>query len=190
MTNLVLFGPPGSGKGTQSANLVTRYKLHHVSTGEILRAEIKAGTKLGNEAKHLIENGHLVPDHLIIGMMEELVAKHPDVKGFIFDGFPRTVAQAEALDQLLAHHNTSVTAALMLSVPDKVLMDRLLLRGKLEGRSDDNIETINNRLEVYRMQTAPVAEYYAQKGKQYVVIGTGAVEDVSERLYTLIDPLI
>ena len=183
MINLILFGAPGSGKGTQSANLVQRYQLMHVSTGDILRAEIKAETELGLKAKTLIEAGHLV------GMMEDLVASHPDVKGFVFDGFPRTVAQAQALDLLLQRHQTKVSAMLELSVPDEMVVERLLLRKEKEGRSDDNIETINHRLKVYRTQTAPVSEYYAQQGNLHLVDGTGRVEEISERLYQIIDKL-
>lgn len=189
MINLILFGAPGSGKGTQSANLVQRYQLMHVSTGDILRAEIKAETELGLKAKTLIEAGHLVPDEVIIAMMEDLVASHPDVKGFVFDGFLRTVAQAQALDLLLKRHQTKVSAMLELSVPDEMVIERLLLRKEKEGRSDDNIETINHRLKVYRTQTAPVSEYYAQQGNLHLVDGTGRVEEISERLYQIIDKL-
>ena len=189
MINLILFGAPGSGKGTQSANLVQRYQLMHVSTGDILRAEIKAETELGLKAKTLIEAGHLVPDEVIIAMMEDLVASHPDVKGCVFDGFPRTVAQAQALDLLLKRHQTKVSAMLELSVPDEMVIERLLLRKEKEGRSDDNIETINHRLKVYRTQTAPVSEYYAQQGNLHLVDGTGRVEEISERLYQIIDKL-
>ena len=189
MINLILFGAPGSGKGTQSANLVQRYQLMHVSTGDILRAEIKAETELGLKAKTLIEAGHLVADEVIIGMMEDLVASHPDVKGFVFDGFPRTVAQAQALDLLLQRHQTKVSAMLELSVPDEMVIERLLLRKEKEGRSDDNIETINHRLKVYRTQTAPVSEYYAQQGNLHLVDGTGRVEEISDRLYQIIDKL-
>lgn len=189
MINLILFGAPGSGKGTQSAHLVDRYHLMHVSTGEILRQEIKAETELGLRAKALIEAGHLVPDEVIISMMEDLVASHNEVKGFVFDGFPRTVAQAEALDQLLQRHNGKVSAVLELNVPDEMLIERLLLRKEKEGRSDDNLETINNRLNVYRTQTAPIAAYYARQGTHYSVDGTGEVKEISERLFQIVDKL-
>ena len=189
MINLILFGAPGSGKGTQSANLVQRYQLMHVSTGDILRAEIKAETELGLKAKTLIEAGHLVPDEVIIGMMEDLVASHPDVKGFVFDGFPRTVAQAEALDALFAKLDTQVHAVLDLQVAEDELVERLLKRGQDSGRSDDNLETIQKRLGVYHAQTAPIAAHYAKKGVHHPIAGSGAITDITARIARVIDAL-
>ena len=189
MLNLVIFGAPGSGKGTQSEILIEQYGLDHISTGDILRGEIKAGSELGKAAKVYIDAGQLVPDGLIIDMIEKVLGERKPKKGIILDGFPRTVAQAQALDLLLKRHQTKVSAMLELSVPDEMVIERLLLRKEKEGRSDDNIETINHRLKVYRTQTAPVSEYYAQQGNLHLVDGTGRVEEISERLYQIIDKL-
>ncbi|MBB6276113.1 adenylate kinase [Porphyromonas circumdentaria] len=189
MINLILFGPPGSGKGTQSAALVEHYGLKHISTGEILRKEIQEETELGQQAKALMDKGQLVPDEIIVAMIEEIVAKHKTVKGFIFDGFPRTVSQAEALDALLSRNGQQVSQLLELVVPDNMLMERLLLRKQQEGRADDNLETIQRRLTVYHTQTAPIAAYYKDRGLSKSIDGVGAVEQVTQRLFEVVDTL-
>lgn len=165
MLNVVLFGPPGSGKGTQSAKLIEKYGLVHLSTGDILRAELAAQTELGKEAKRYMDKGELVPDHVVIGMIGRKLDENGRVNGFIFDGFPRTTSQAEALDTLLTGKNTSITLMVALEVPHEELVKRLLNRGKESGRADDqNVEVIENRIRVYHRETAPVIRYYeAQK---------------------------
>ena len=190
MKNIVIFGAPGAGKGTQSDKMIEKYGFEHISTGDVLRAEIKKGTELGKIAKGYIDNGQLIPDELMVDILAHVYDSFgKEHKGVIFDGFPRTVAQAQALDLLLKRHQTKVSAMLELSVPDEMVIERLLLRKEKEGRSDDNIETINHRLKVYRTQTAPVSEYYAQQGNLHLVDGTGRVEEISDRLYQIIDKL-
>ncbi|KXB32849.1 adenylate kinase [Bacteroidales bacterium KA00251] len=183
MVNIILFGPPGSGKGTQGKNLASHYNLMLVSTGEILRQEIAAESPLGLTAKKFIEKGSLVPDEVIIDMMEKLIKEHLNDKGLLFDGFPRTVAQAEALDKKLAKNGQSVTALLELSVPEEELVERLLKRKEIEGRSDDNIDTINNRLKVYHSQTEPIVDHYHGKGKHHRINGVGEIEEIAHRLH-------
>src|SRR5439155_3157540 len=176
MFNLVLFGPPGSGKGTQSDKLVAKYGLIHLSTGNLLREEISEKTPLGLEAKNFMDKGQLVPDEVVIGMIDSCLEKHADAKGFLFDGFPRTVAQAEALDKLLAFKKTGICKVLALEVDEEELLKRLLKRGETSGRSDDtNDEVIRKRQMVYKKETEPVAEYYKQKGKFEVVRGVGSI---------------
>lgn len=188
MLNIVLFGPPGAGKGTQSAKLIERYGLVHLSTGDIFRANIKGGTELGNLAKSYIDRGALVPDEVTIGMLQSEVEKQQDPKGFIFDGFPRTTAQAEALDAFLESLNTSVTYMLALEVPEGELRERLLLRAETSGRTDDADPTIiQNRIDTYHRETAPVADHYREKGKYVGVDGVGSIDDISERLFEAID---
>ncbi len=189
MINLILFGPPGSGKGTQSSILVEHYGLKHISTGEILRKEIQAQTDLGQKAKALIDKGQLVPDEIIVAMIEDIVAGNTAVKGFIFDGFPRTVAQAEALDALLGRNGQRISQLLELVVPDAMVVERLLLRKEQEGRSDDNLETIQLRLNVYHTQTAPIAAYYKAQGLAKSIDGVGSVEAVMHRLFEAVDAL-
>lgn len=180
MLNIVLFGPPGAGKGTQSQKLIDKYNLIHLSTGDLLRSEIKEGTDLGLEAKHLIDQGLLVPDEVVIGMIEHQLSKHAtDSGGFIFDGFPRTVQQAEALDNLLEHHNAPVVAMIALEVNEEELTKRVLLRGATSGRSDDRNENlVRKRIHEYNTKTAPVAEYYNQHGKYTSINGIGEVEEI------------
>lgn len=181
--NLVLFGPPGAGKGTQSAMLIEKYKLIHLSTGDILRSEIAAGTKLGLEAKSLIDQGMLVPDTVVIGMIESKLDANPDAQGFIFDGFPRTVAQARALDTLLTDRATGITVMLALEVDDEELTKRLLSRGKVSGRSDDQDPTIiENRIKEYNNKTAPLKDYYREQGKLRVINGVGSIDDIFNTL--------
>lgn len=177
MLNIVLFGPPGAGKGTQSSKLTDEFQLIHLSTGDIFRANIKGGTPLGIQAKEYIDAGKLVPDEVTIGMLQSEVAKHPDAKGFIFDGFPRTTAQAEALDQFLEGKNTGITLMLALEVEEEELKKRLLLRGKDSGRADDQDPAIiENRIKVYQNETFPLKDFYQAQGKYKGVHGIGEIE--------------
>jgi adenylate kinase len=186
MLNIVLFGPPGSGKGTQSEKIIEQYGLSHFSTGDMLRAELAAETELGLQAKSIMEKGELVSDEIIIGMIRNRITGQTDAKGFIFDGFPRTVAQAEALDTLLEELGMEINVMLGLEVERQELIDRLLKRGKEQGRSDDNLETIENRIRVYEDQTSPVMGYYEGQGKYRGVNGVGGIEDIFERLTGII----
>jgi adenylate kinase len=179
MFNLILFGPPGSGKGTQSEKIVDRYGLIHLSTGNLLRQEIADKTALGIEAKSIMEKGHLVPDEVVIGMIDSSIEKHPDAKGFLFDGFPRTVAQAQALDNLLALRKTSINKVIALDVIEEELVNRLLKRGETSGRSDDNNEAIiRRRYAVYKKDTEPVAEYYKDQDKFVIIKGIGTIDEI------------
>ncbi len=188
MINLILFGPPGSGKGTQAAKLVEKYELLHISTGDLFRYEMGNNTPLGQKAKSYIEKGELVPDEVTVGMLRNKVEANLDVEGYIFDGFPRTVPQADALDNLLAENGNEVSLLVMLDVPDDELVKRLLLRGETSGRADDiNEAIIRNRIEVYKSETTPVFEYYAQKGKASKVYGVGAIEEIFGRLCAEVD---
>ncbi|PRY11565.1 adenylate kinase [Pontibacter ummariensis] len=190
MLNIVLFGPPGAGKGTQSQKLIDKYNLIHLSTGDLLRSEIAAGTKLGLEAKKLMDNGLLVPDEVVIGMIENKVKEHRRAGGFIFDGFPRTVPQAQGLDKLLQDNGTEISCMIALRVDDEELTKRLLLRGKTSGRPDDqNEELIRKRVQEYNTKTAPVADYYAGQGKYFSVDGIGDIEEIFKDLCQKIDAL-
>ncbi|MCO6494631.1 MAG: adenylate kinase [Bacteroidetes bacterium] len=183
MLNLVLFGPPGAGKGTQSAKLVDTFNLVHLSTGDIFRYNIKHETELGKLAKSYIDKGELVPDEVTINMLKDELNKYPNAKGFIFDGFPRTVPQAQALDTLLAEKKTHICLMLSLDVPEDELTRRLLERGKVSGRSDDTDESIiRNRIRVYNEQTAVAAEFYDKQNKYKKIMGVGAIEDIFKRL--------
>jgi len=183
MLNIVIFGAPGSGKGTQSDLLKKNYDLVHISTGDVLRTEIKNETELGKIAKEYIDKGQLVPDELICDMLDVKLSSLGDgVKGVIFDGFPRTVAQAEALEEMLARRGEEVSVLLDLQVEEAELVSRLLERGKISGRSDDNEDTILSRLKVYHSQTAPLAEYYLNKGKHVAINGIGAIEEIFSRI--------
>jgi adenylate kinase len=191
MLNLILFGPPGSGKGTQSQLIIERYSLIHISTGDLLRNEIKAGTPLGQEAEKFIHKGQLVPDEVVIGMLGSVLETHPQAKGFIFDGFPRTAAQSEALDKLLELKGTTITKVLSLEVPEEELVRRLLERGKTSGRTDDaNENVIRARIVEYHNKTTPVADHYAKVGKFKKVKGDGTIEDTFALLCHEIDPLV
>jgi len=188
MLNIVLFGPPGAGKGTQSENLIEKYGLVHLSTGDIFRANIKGETELGKLAKSYIDKGALVPDEVTIGLLKSEVEKHEDPKGFIFDGFPRTTAQAEALDNFLNDKNTPISLMLALDVPEEELKTRLLERAKTSGRSDDaDPKIIENRIATYLKETAPVANFYDNQGKYRKINGVGSIEDISGRLFEAID---
>ena len=188
MLNLVLFGPPGAGKGTQSAKLIHAYQLVHLSTGDIFRANIKGGTELGTLAKSYMDQGQLVPDEVTIRMLESEANKSPEAKGYIFDGFPRTPAQAKALDQFLATKNTSITMMLALEVEEDELRKRLLLRGKDSGRADDiDPAVIQKRIDVYRNETEPVRDFYQEQKKYFGIDGIGSVDEIFERLCAVIN---
>lgn len=189
MKNIVIFGAPGSGKGTQSDLLIAKYGFKHISTGDVLRAEIKAGTELGKTAQSFIDDGHLIPDDLMIQILAHKYDELCPCEGLIFDGFPRTVPQAEALAVMLEKRGTSVSAMLELAVPEEELMQRLILRGKTSGRADDNEETIKKRLQVYLSQTAPLIEWYEGKGLRHAINGTGTLEDINKELCAVIDAL-
>ena len=178
MLNIVIFGAPGSGKGTQSERIVEKYALNHISTGDVLRAEIAAGTELGATAKRLIDDGQLIPDELMIEILAAKLDSLKESKGVIFDGFPRTIAQAVALKALLNERGEDVTAMLELDVPEDELMTRLLKRGQESGRADDNEETIKKRLVVYREQTSPLKEWYKNDGKHCYINGLGELDRI------------
>lgn len=183
MLNLVLFGPPGAGKGTQSEKLIAAYQLVHLSTGDLLRSQIAAGTELGIQAKTLMDQGMLVPDEVVIGMIESKLQENQTAAGFIFDGFPRTIAQAEALDSLLTQYNTQITVMVALVVDEEELTNRLLLRGQTSGRPDDqNEELIRRRVKEYNEKTMPVAGYYEMQGKYKPVNGIGEIEQIFEMI--------
>lgn len=189
MFNLILFGPPGSGKGTQSEKIVEKFGLVHLSTGNLLRAEIADKTPLGLEAKNFIDKGQLVPDEVVIGMIDTMLEKHSDAKGFLFDGFPRTVAQAEALDKLLSLRKTSITKVIALEVSEEELVDRLLKRGATSGRTDDTDESIiRKRFSVYRNETEPVAEHYKKLGRFESIKGEGSVDDIFAAISAYMEP--
>lgn len=187
MLNIVIFGPPGSGKGTQSENLIKKYNLAHISTGDLLRKEISTNTQLGALAKSHMDKGELVPDEVIIGMIDSYLDKMGKVNGVIFDGFPRTVAQAQALKDLLATYKTNVAICLNLEVPNDELMTRLIERGKTSGRSDDNAETIKARLDVYEKQTKPVLEFYQKEGVTVNIKGVGSIDGIFADIAAAVD---
>lgn len=190
MTNLVLFGPPGAGKGTQANILKDKYGLVHISTGDVFRYNIKTETELGLNAKSFMDKGQLVPDNVTIGMLEAEVDANPGAKGFIFDGFPRTVAQAEALAELLSEKNTEVSAMIALEVDDEILVSRLLERGKTSGRKDDADESIiRKRIRVYYEETAILKQYYLKQDKYYGVDGVGSLEDITKRISEVVDSI-
>lgn len=190
MLNLVLFGPPGAGKGTQSNLLIDKYNLVHLSTGDILRSEIAEGTELGNEAKSIMDRGDLVSDKIVIGMISSKLDNNPNANGFIFDGFPRTAAQATALDSLLQEKGSSISAMLSLKVADDELIRRLLERGKDSGRADDKNESIiANRINEYNNKTAPLKEFYSNQNKLSEIEGIGSVEDIAQKLNSVIEKL-
>ena len=190
MLNIVLFGPPGAGKGTQSERLIHKYGLIHLSTGDIFRANIKGETELGKLAKSYMDQGSLVPDEVTINMLRTEVLKHPEANGFIFDGFPRTNAQAQALDTFLATLNSAISIMLALEVEEAELRTRLLLRGQNSGRPDDvNPEVIQKRIDVYNNETKPVKDFYQKQNKFVSIDGIGEIDEISHRLYAAIDAL-
>lgn len=188
MLNIVLFGPPGAGKGTQSQKLIAHYNLVHLSTGDLLRAQIQQGTALGLQAKKLMDEGLLVPDEVVIGMINSALNENTQAAGFIFDGFPRTVAQAESLDRLLAQHQTKVGCMVALEVGEEELVKRLLERGKTSGRPDDQDESkIRRRVNVYNTETAQVAGYYAAQNKFHALNGIGPIESIFGQICAIVD---
>lgn len=190
MINLILFGPPGSGKGTQAAKLVDKYQLLHISTGDLFRYEMGNDTPLGQAAKSYMAKGELVPDEITIGMLRNKVEANLDVEGYIFDGFPRTIPQCEALDELLAEKGTAISKLVMLDVPDEEIVDRIVKRGKTSGRPDDLDENIIlNRIQVYKNETTPVFDFYAREDKSVKIDGVGTIDAIFERLSEQIDAL-
>lgn len=190
MLNVVLFGAPGCGKGTQSELLEKKFGLSHISTGEIIRSHIKAQTPLGQQMAEYISRGELAPDSVVIGMVEEYLSQNKGIKGTIFDGFPRTTAQAEAFDKLLESMGDSVDIMIYMDVPEEELVQRILLRGKVSGRADDASEdVIRNRIEIYNQQTAVVADYYRQQGKYVAVPSLGTIDQVFDRIAAEIEKI-
>jgi len=191
MLNIILFGPPGAGKGTQSEKLIKKYKLAHLSTGDLFRKHITEGSDLGRQAQEFMDAGNLVPDSVVIGMVEDKVKNDHASGGFIFDGFPRTVAQAEALDILMQQNGAAIDMMLSLVVDEEELLKRLLNRGKISGRVDDqNPHKIRNRFAVYKNETTPVAEYYKRKGKLFNIEGVGDIDSIFTRLTETIDHIV
>lgn len=185
MKYFVLFGPPGAGKGTQAGAMVERYNLCHLSTGELLRAEIAAGTPLGLQAKSLIEAGNLVPDSVVEGMIEAKFRDTKGVDGFLLDGFPRTIAQAQALDKMV-----EVTGCISIMIPDSLIQERIAHRAHIEGRADDaRPEVVENRIRTYHAKTEPLIEFYQNAGKYYEIDGTGSIEEVRQRIFSAMDKL-
>ncbi len=188
MLNIILFGPPGAGKGTQSQKLIDQYGLVHISTGDLLRGEISQGTSLGKEAQSFMDKGELVPDTVVIGMIENKFKENSSAKGFIFDGFPRTIEQAKALDNLLESNDSPIKGLVSLDVTEEELTARILERGKTSGRSDDqNPELVKRRVQEYNAKTAPVADFYAEQGKEHKVEGIGSIDDIFNKLCEVID---
>ena len=189
MLNIVIFGAPGSGKGTQSERIVEKYGINHISTGDVLRAEIKNGTELGKTAKGYIDQGQLIPDELMIDILASVFDSFKDSKGVIFDGFPRTIAQAEALKKMLAERGQDVSVMLDLEVPEDELMVRLIKRGKDSGRADDNEETIKKRLHVYHSQTSPLIDWYKNEKKYQQINGLGTMDGIFADICEAVDKL-
>lgn len=188
MLNIILFGAPGCGKGTQAELLKKKYGVEHISTGAVIRSEIERGTELGLSMQEYIAKGELAPDSIVVGMVKNYICEHRDAKGNIFDGFPRTTAQAEAFDELLKAEGLSVSVMIYMDVPEQELVNRILLRGKDSGRADDASEdVIRNRIKIYREQTAVVADYYSKQGKYVAIDGVGTLDEVFARICEAID---
>ena len=188
MLNIILFGAPGCGKGTQAARIKEKYNINHISTGEVIRGEIARGTELGKSMQSYIESGRLAPDSIVIGMIRNYLKEHRDAAGNIFDGFPRTTAQAEEFDRILAEDGESVNVMVYMDGPEEELVKRILLRGKDSGRADDASEdVIRNRISVYRDQTAVVADHYDKHGKYAAIDGVGSMDEVFDRICEVID---
>lgn len=186
MKYYILFGPPGAGKGTQAAAMVEKFNLCHISTGALLRQEIAAGTELGLEAKKLIDAGNLVPDEVVEGMIENAFRTITNVDGFLLDGFPRTTSQAKDLDALLKKNGEEVTSVVSIMIPDELIKERIRHRAAIEGRTDDaNEETINNRIATYHAKTEPIIKHYSEKDKYNEIDGTGSIEEVAEKIHSL-----
>jgi len=190
MLNILIFGPPGSGKGTQAVKIAHKYNIKHISTGDILRQEVKDQSDLGKKAQSIMERGELVPDELLIQILHSVIGKNNDVDGFIFDGFPRTLVQAEELDTLMGQLADSVKLVISLDVHDQEVIARLLKRAEIEGRKDDNEHTIANRLHVYKKQTMPLLEYYKNQGKLKEIAGIGSIDDIFEKICQAINNLL
>lgn len=188
MKYYILFGPPGAGKGTQATAMVERYKLHHISTGNLLRKEIAAGSELGLKAKSLIEAGSLVPDEVVEGMIESEFKTVKGVEGFLLDGFPRTIAQAEALDEILAKTGEEVTSVVSIMIPDEMIIERISHRAAIEGRADDaDVSIIKNRIDTYHQQTEPEIAFYQKAGKYNEIDGVGTIDEVRDRIFAVVD---
>ncbi|MBR5843558.1 MAG: adenylate kinase [Bacteroidaceae bacterium] len=186
--NIVIFGAPGSGKGTQSALLIEEYGYYHISTGDVLRAQIAQGTELGKIADSYISKGQLIPDELMIDILDDVLSAHPEsAKGVVFDGFPRTIHQADALDVLLEKRGGKLDIVVGLEVEEEELIERLINRGKTSGRSDDNMETIKKRLDVYNNQTNPLRDHYMEQGKYEAVHGMGSIEDIFANIKSVVE---
>ena len=190
MYNIVLFGPPGAGKGTQSEKIIKKYNLTHIATGDLFRKHLGEGTELGKLAQKYMDEGNLVPDEVVIKMVELKIKTDNNSNGFIFDGFPRTINQAEALDVLLEKAGEQISGMILLDVDEQELINRIMLRGKTSGRTDDqDIEKVNNRIKVYKEETIPVADYYKKQGKLNTIIGVGSIEEIFENISTVIEKL-
>jgi adenylate kinase len=190
MYNLVLFGPPGAGKGTQSEMIIEKFNLTHISTGDLFRKHLGEGTELGNLAQKYMDEGNLVPDEVVIKMVELKIKSNNSSNGFIFDGFPRTVTQAKALDHLLEKEGTEISGMILLDVDEFELINRIMLRGKSSGRSDDqDINKVNNRIKVYKKETLPVATYYEEQGKLNKIVGVGSVDNIFSDISEVIERL-
>ena len=190
MLNIVLFGAPGAGKGTQAVMLAEKHELVHLSTGDILRKELSSGTDLGKQAQQFMEKGEFVPDEVVIGMIRSQIEQNPNAKGFIFDGFPRTTAQAEALDKMLSEKTMAITSMIALEVENEELVNRLMKRGEVSGRADDqSLDVISNRIDVYHQKTKPLIGYYDAQGKYNPINGVGEIMEIFERLSQFVGQL-